>query len=445
MTMISPSRQTAQRSSRQHSQALVVILCLSGCSLQDFDRLTSGTGGKSAGGNSGRSGGSSGNSPTPGGVGNNVGSGGVTSNGGVDASAGVAAQPEAGGPSAGGASSTIETGVGGATGQAGAASTLSCDVGLTACPGANACVNLATGLASGNTLSYCGTCDTTCSMTNASAVACTTGQCQPTCLNGFSNCNDAAANDGCETNLNAPANCGQCGRACSPFGVATAACTSGVCTPTCSARYADCNHDTGTGTDDGCEAFLDDLAACGTGCTGRVPCAPDQVCNSGVCGAAQGLTKLTVPFTASGQTHRYGDKLAIQPSLLNATLTFRAYAPGATAGLMTVYLIDQDYSPSTFSNFALASMSTGWTDLKVPVGGVLGSYDPSAIYQVTIEVLSSSQATWTAPCVIYLDSIRSSNGTWNEPFDADSSHFVNSTQTSVDGADFTWVNALPPP
>jgi hypothetical protein len=215
--------------------------------------------------------------------------------------------------------------------------------------------------------------------------------------------------------------------------------------PVCAAGYADCNADAGAAADDGCEVFLDDMKSCGTTCTNRAPCAPDEICNAGVCGPAQGLAVLTVPLSASGQKQRYGDKLPVQASLRNATLMMRVYAPGATGGVMAAYIVDADYSSSPFYTVELSTLSSGWTDFNIPVGGVVGLYDPSAVHQVTIEITSGGAGPWSTPTVVYFDSIRSSNGSWNEKFSTNVEHMVISVnlEAVLEGGTLTWVDALP--
>ncbi|MDB4970464.1 MAG: Tryptophan synthase alpha chain [Myxococcales bacterium] len=57
-------------------------------------------------------------------------------------------------------------------------------------------------------------------------------------------------------------NCGSCGRACSSAHVTTAGCNNKLCAPQCSSGWADCNHPI-SGTDDGCETNVNDVARCG--------------------------------------------------------------------------------------------------------------------------------------------------------------------------------------
>lgn len=412
---------------RQSSSSVLLLALSIGCSLQDFDRLTAGASAAGKANTSSTGGNASGGQPQ------------TTLSGGVSPSAGTSSgtTAQAGSPGLGGTASEGGTAQGASPGQAGSAPTLVCEGGLAACPGETSCINLVTAI------THCGTCDVSCSVANASATSCDGGVCTPTCSTGFANCNEATINDGCETNVTVPEACGVCGHACSDYGAKTKACTAGLCVPICAAGYADCVTDTGTAADDGCEVFLDDLKSCGTSCTNRVPCGSDQVCNAGVCGAPQGLAVLTVPLSTSGENQRYGNKLATQMSLLNATLTLRVYAPGATAGVLAVYMVDADYSASPYHNVELSTLSSGWTDVNIPIGGVVGVYDPSSIYQITIEITSGGSGPWATPTVVYFDSIRSSNGAWNETFDANVQHMVISERQFVDGGTLTWVDAVP--
>lgn len=412
----------------------VLLLALGiGCSLQDFDKLTKGdeTGGTGGKGSTTATGGSSNGGQPQGNAGASVNPNAGTFS---DTTA-VAGSPGAGGSAPVGGT---DQGLGGSSSQAGSAPTLVCEAGLTACPGEAACTNLATAA------THCGRCEVSCSLANVSAASCNAGVCSPTCSVGFATCNEPTINDGCETNLTVPESCGQCGHACSEYGARNKACIAGLCVPICAAGYADCAPDVGTVADDGCEVFLDDLKSCGTTCTNRVPCAADQVCNAGACGPAQGLAVLTMPFSGGADKQRYGNKLPTQASLLNATLTIRAYAPGAMGGLMAVYIVDADYSSSPFYYLELSTLSSGWTDFNIPIGGVVGAYDPSSVHQVTIEITGGT-GPWASPTVVYFDSIRSSNGSWNDKFDANEEHMLISVNpvAVLEGSTLSWVDAVP--
>lgn len=344
----------------------------------------------------------------------------------------------------GGSAPTEVGGQNGNAGQAGAASEI-CSAGLSSCPGEPACTtNLQTGTASGVTFNNCGSCGATCSLSNATSATCAVGKCVSTCGTGYGDCNAGAINDGCEMNLSvSPAACGACGRACSTAGTLTVTCTTGTCTPICAPKYADCNLDLGSGTDDGCEVYLDQLTRCGSNCANGVTCSTNQVCNAGICGAPQGLVVLTVPLTASNQIQRYADKLLSLPDLSGSEIVLRVYAPGATGGTLAVYSQDKDYTSGGWESFSLATLSAGWSDIKLKVGNASGSFDPTSINQITLEVTSGSIGPWANPTVIYVDSIRSTNGVLNDTFDATKSGFVSSSMQVIEGATLDWVNALP--
>jgi len=71
----------------------------------------------------------------------------------------------------------------------------------------------------------CGAMCTVCAVPPNATAACTAGACTSTCSAGFADCDKSAIN-GCEVNtMTDSANCGMCGKAC----VAPAVCTAGVC------------------------------------------------------------------------------------------------------------------------------------------------------------------------------------------------------------------------
>ncbi len=383
----------------------LLLCCVCSCSLQGFDYLNKG-GTSSSGGAGG----------TP-----------ATS-----ADGGAPSGGAGGDPSTGGSSEVVETGGTSCTGE------------FAICDGGVTCTNLEEGDRSGQTVNHCGSCETTCSLTNATSAACNAGLCVPTCKSGFANCNDTLLNDGCETDITLPAACGKCGAKCSNRSASSVACVAGTCAPTCLPRYADCNGGDGdAGTNDGCESFLDSLKACSPDCVNAVACGPSQVCNSGACGAAQGLVVFSIPFTQTGQIQRYADKLPTLPSLTDATVTLRVYAPGATAGTLVVYISDVDFTQLMQHNFKLAQLSTGWTDIDVPAGTLTGAYDPSSVYQITLEFRADDSGPWANPTIMYLDGIWSSNGAFNDTFSASLSNMIGSTMAIIQGSTMTWSDAMP--
>jgi hypothetical protein len=233
---------------------------------------------------------------------------------------------------------------------------------------------------------------------------------------------------------------GACGGICSLANATSATCAQGKCSLACGPNFADCNSDT---LNDGCEVYLNSLTGCGTDCTNGVACPANQVCNAGQCVAAMGIVVLSVPFTAAGQVQRYADKFLAQPNLTDDTLIFRLYAPGATGGTFAAFITDLDFSYSEMHNFALTSMSAGWTDVSVPVGGVSGSFDPSIVYQVTIHIVADGDVSMAAPTVVYIDSIRTARGSVSDTFDTSFGNVVGSQLQVVEGSKLTWLSAMP--
>ncbi len=394
--LVQSTRPRQQR--RRALAATIVFACLASCSLQDFDKL--GPGKRNAGGSAGRGGGGkngySGASTTEAGVSGSTSVGGTQSGGTADGSAGFAASAAAAGSGevagalgTGGSSSQAGAdGVGGSSSQAGATGAI-CGEGLSSCPGEPECTtNLATGTPSGATVKHCGTCDTTCSLSNAVSVACASGKCVPTCTAGFLDCNTATKDNGCET-------------------------------------------------------YVNGLANCGTTCTNAVACTPSQVCNACACGAPQGLVVFSVPLTATGQKQRFADKFPTKPNLTDGTLSVRLYAPGATSGEVNVYASDSDFTGGNGAVVGLNELSAGWVDVKVSIGGILGSFDPSIITQVNFEIGSTGTGPWLNPTIIYVDSAWSSNGAINDTFDTTLGNMVGSSAMRIDGSTLIWASALP--
>lgn len=393
---------------RRSLQASALLCCIYGCSLQSSDYLSKGR---------------------------------TSASGGVGGTSSTSGE---GGAPTGGVGGESNDGTGGTSEEAGVGGT-GCTGELSMCDGGVTCTDLDDGDPSGQTVDHCGSCETTCSLANATSAACRNGLCIPTCKSDHATCNDSALNDGCETDITTAAACGKCGFKCSNRGAASVACVAAACAPTCLPKFADCNSggDAATGADDGCETFLDSLKACSTGCTNAVACSPSQVCNSGACGAPQGLVVFSVPLTQMGQIQRYADKLPALPSLSDATVTLRVYAPGATAGTLVVYISDSDFTLLVQYSFKLTQLSTGWTDIDVPAGTLTGAYDPSSVYQITMEFRADDSGPWANPTIMYLDGLWSSNGAVQDAFSTSVGNMIGSSLAVVQGSTMTWADAMP--
>ena len=129
-----------------------------------------------------------------------------------------------------------------------------------------------------NSPTNCGTCRRGCSVLNAipgcDGTDCTVAMCNP----GFANCDGSPLN-GCETSTTTNANCGGCGAVCSPaHGVGE--CSTGSCRiASCGNGWEDCDGD----PSNGCETNMRTLTNCG-GC--GIPCSlagGTASCATGIC------------------------------------------------------------------------------------------------------------------------------------------------------------------
>lgn len=127
------------------------------------------------------------------------------------------------------------------------------------------------------TVENCGACGVACpDRPNATAI-CDEPGCTFFCGSEWADCDGDVAN-GCETAVNTPQSCGECGVSCSaeegaPYNQVPA-CTNGKCDFVCKSGYADCG-----GAPETCETNInEDLNHCG-GC--NQPCA--GTCVDGVC------------------------------------------------------------------------------------------------------------------------------------------------------------------
>jgi hypothetical protein len=124
----------------------------------------------------------------------------------------------------------------------------------------------------------CGGCRTACTNEHGTT-SCQGGVCLPTCDPGFKDC-DRNPRNGCESNLQTSLlHCGECDHPCTNSH-GTTTCAGGVCVPSCTSPYADCDGNPANGCETNTNATI---AHCG-GC--NLPCANSHgstLCSAGAC------------------------------------------------------------------------------------------------------------------------------------------------------------------
>jgi hypothetical protein len=150
-------------------------------------------------------------------------------------------------------------------------------------------------------------------------------------------------------------------------------------------------------------------------------------------------------LTGSAQVHRFADvfNAGLNLNLEGATLTVRAYAPGATAGTLVLQPVDGSsaFSPAVLTT-DLTSLSQKWTDLSIPLES-LGPFAAAKTKQINLEVRAGAAGPWLNPTVVYIDSIRASNLAVNDTFDSSSGNFVSSSMVTVPGTTLSWTQTVP--
>ncbi len=125
-------------------------------------------------------------------------------------------------------------------------------------------------------------CGCTCTAAHAQSTTCSHGVCAiAACEPGWFDC-DAAADNGCEADINTdPQNCSECGKACS-FQNAEAKCATGKCgLGACHTGFGNCDNDDATGCEANTKSDPNNCASCGTVCPAP---AGTPVCTDSVCG-----------------------------------------------------------------------------------------------------------------------------------------------------------------
>lgn len=118
----------------------------------------------------------------------------------------------------------------------------------------------------------CGGCGVVCPGRPGASATCAAGRCGITCTAGFADCDHNPSN-GCERDLRGDVvNCGACGVRCSAMPGGTVACVGGTCRSTCASPNQDCGGR--------CVNLATDANNCGA--CGRA-CGSLQYCEAGAC------------------------------------------------------------------------------------------------------------------------------------------------------------------
>jgi len=152
---------------------------------------------------------------------------------------------------------------------------------------------------------------------------------------------------------------------------------------------------------------------------------------------------LSVPLSASGEAQQF-NLYHISPTvdLSGATVTARIYAPAATSGQINVWFTSGDNATGDGLVQQFSEFNAGFTDITIPVPAADGSFDPSVVNVVHIDVMATSSGPWQDPTtIVYLDGVVSSNGNLVDTFDTnpDADRFVQSQYQSVAGSSYEWL------
>jgi hypothetical protein len=133
-------------------------------------------------------------------------------------------------------------------------------------------------------LTNCGACGRACPTRPNSSPFCVDSRCGNTCASNFSDC-DGVETTGCETDVRTSmTHCGGCGRLCAPAG-GVGACAGGVCTITrCNPGLGDCDSNPLNGCESDVNNSLANCGACGRACS---PANGVGTCSAGTCRLTQ--------------------------------------------------------------------------------------------------------------------------------------------------------------
>jgi len=164
------------------------------------------------------------------------------------------------------------------------------------------------------------------------------------------------------------------------------------------------------------------------------------------CTGATGVYVLTVPLAASHDGQRYNYQNydgGGSYDLTGATLDITICAAAATGGNLHVFFTTPDRDNSVAVDVALSTLTTEFQTISIPVPGKSDPYDPATILVTRIEVEAGDGfgTSWQTPAtVLVIDRISTSNGLFDDTFDADTLALAHSGARALSGATITWMD-----
>jgi hypothetical protein len=161
---------------------------------------------------------------------------------------------------------------------------------------------------------------------------------------------------------------------------------------------------------------------------------------------------VSVPLANNGQAQRYNVQNQTNPStpysLAGATITIRAYAPGAIGGDLSVFCRSTSTTDSPKTRIALNTLKNGFTNVVITVPAATGGYDPALTDVCRIEIESDAAygTTFQTPAtIVYFDSVTSSNGTMTQLLNAapGPTEFASSGAQTVANSSNSWQATYP--
>jgi hypothetical protein len=151
---------------------------------------------------------------------------------------------------------------------------------------------------------------------------------------------------------------------------------------------------------------------------------------AGGAGPTVEYAEVSLPFTEASQSANVILIFAPAVDMTNATVTFRLYAPGATAGHVQAMIQQNSGSFSQcFHGWTdLSGLTSGWVNHVVDFS--TATCTRTEIGRIGLQVLSGSAGPWAEPTVVRIDSIQVSGASPEiaAPWTFDTAASVSATQ-----------------
>jgi len=168
--------------------------------------------------------------------------------------------------------------------------------------------------------------------------------------------------------------------------------------------------------------------------------------SGGTSTTADGCARLSVPLNGANDKAHFTISLTNVADLSDAgtTLSMRIYVQAGTGGTIFPYAQDPDFNFLGQDDRPLLADQDGWVTLRWNIAAepnVTPAIDKSSVRRIGIEINAAPSMSWSAPTVVFVDSISVNSPALSFPFNTSGTVSTATNQTSDPNSQVLWLNS----